>query len=168
MTIASFLPLCDSLLAFLGKSVITTTAYCIQNRQARGGCIKRSLLPFPRRKLVLQNFRQIFIHLKFLFRYTLIGRTLATWFSPREFPKTFDSGTFLVIAKNADICLCNGYQGCQVGIFKAKFQKCGLFWSGLAWKNCFWHVRHSLELFWPFLMLLAWKNIVWHFLEPLA
>jgi len=59
-------------------------------------------------------------------------------------------------------------QGCQVGTFKAKFQKFGLFWSCFAWKNGVWHVRQSLAFFWPFLMVLAWKNIVWHFLKPLG
>ena len=38
-------------------------------------------------------------------------------------------------------------QGCQVGIFKAKFKKFGLFCSGLAWKNGVWHVRPSLAFF---------------------
>ena len=38
-------------------------------------------------------------------------------------------------------------QGCQFDIFKAKFQKFGLFKSGLAWKNGVWHVRHSLAFF---------------------
>jgi len=59
-------------------------------------------------------------------------------------------------------------QGCEVGIFKAKFQKFDFFKSGLAWKNGVWHVRHSLAFFWLFLMVLAWKNIVWPFLKPEA
>ena len=61
-------------------------------------------------------------------------------------------------------------QGYQVGIFfKVKFQKFGLFKSGLAWKNGVWHVRHSLAFF----GLFWW---CWHektlfglvFLKPLA
>ena len=50
----------------------------------------------------------------------------------------------------------------------AKFQKFGLFQSGLAWKNGVWHVRHSLAFFWPFLMVLAWKTLFGLILKPLA
>jgi len=38
-------------------------------------------------------------------------------------------------------------QGCQVGIFKAKFQKFGVFESCLACQNGVWHVGHSLAFF---------------------
>jgi len=37
-------------------------------------------------------------------------------------------------------------QACQVGIFKVKFQKFGLFWSCLEWKNGVWLVLHGLVM----------------------
>ena len=39
------------------------------------------------------------------------------------------------------------FQGWQVGIFGAKFQKFGLIQSGLSWENAVWHVRYSLACF---------------------
>jgi len=71
-----------------------------------------------------------------------------------------------------DVGCCNGLmlswghcydQDCQIGIFNAKFQKFGLFESGLAWENAVWHVRHTLACLWTFLVVLAEKNVVWHF-----
>jgi len=52
-----------------------------------------------------------------------------------------------------------GSRVAKLAFFKGKFQKFGLFQSGLAWTIVVWHVRHS---FLACLIVLAWKNISWH------
>jgi len=54
-------------------------------------------------------------------------------------------------------------QGCQIGSFIAKFQKCG-FLGGFACKNAVLHVRHSFARF-CFFMVLAEKKTFWSFLK---